>query len=46
MEGFHTVKKLLVLALLGLGAAAVWRKVLADRAEIDLWTEATTAELD
>ena len=46
MEGFHTVKKFLVLALLGLGAAAVWRKVLADRAEIDLWTEATTAELD
>ena len=40
------MKKLLVLALLGLGAAAVWRKVLADRAEIDLWTEATTAELN
>lgn len=46
MEGFHIVKKLFVLALLGLGVAAVWRKVLADRAEIDLWTEATTAELN
>lgn len=46
MEGFHTVKKMLVLALLGLGVAAVWRKVQADRAEIDLWTEATTAELN
>jgi hypothetical protein len=43
---FHTVKKMLVLALLGLGVAAVWRKVQADRAEIDLWTEATTAELN
>jgi hypothetical protein len=46
VEGFHTVKKLLVLILLGLGVAAVWRKVLAERAETDLWTEATTAELD
>jgi hypothetical protein len=46
VEGFHTVKKMLVLALLGLGVAAVWRKVQADRAEIDLWTEATTAELN
>jgi hypothetical protein len=46
VEGFRTVKKMLVLALLGLGVAAVWRKVVADRAEIDLWTEATTAELN
>jgi hypothetical protein len=38
------VKKLLVVALLGLSAFAVWRKVQADRAELDLWTEATTAD--
>ncbi|MGO9781112.1 MAG: DLW-39 family protein [Streptosporangiaceae bacterium] len=37
---------MLVLVLLGLGVLAVWRKVQADRAEIDLWTEATTAELN
>ena len=40
----HTVKKLIVLAVLALGLAAVWRKVQADRAELDLWTEATTAD--
>jgi hypothetical protein len=40
------VKKLLVLALLSVGVFAVWRKVQADRAEIDLWTEATTGELN
>jgi hypothetical protein len=38
------VKKLLVLVLLGLGAFAVWRKVQADRAELDLWTEATAID--
>lgn len=38
------MKKLLVIALLGLSAFAVWRKVQADRAELDLWTEATTAD--
>jgi hypothetical protein len=44
-EGSSTVlKKLFVLALLGLSAFAVWRKVQADRAELDLWTEATTAD--
>jgi hypothetical protein len=38
------VKKLLVLlALVGIGAAA-WRKVQSDRAEEDLWTEATRDE--
>lgn len=43
--GISTVlKKLLVVALLGLSAFAVWRKVQADRAELDLWTEATTAD--
>jgi hypothetical protein len=39
-----TVKKLLVLALLGLSAFAVWRKDQADRAELNLWTEATTGD--
>jgi hypothetical protein len=38
------VKKLLVVVLLGLGAFAVWRKVQADRAELDLWTEATSID--
>ena len=38
------MKKLILLAIVALGAAAVWRKVQADRAEIDLWTEATTAD--
>jgi hypothetical protein len=36
------VKKLLLVALVCMGAFALWRKVLADRAELDLWTEATT----
>jgi hypothetical protein len=36
--------KLILLAVLGLGAFAVWRKVQSDRAELDLWTEATTAD--
>jgi hypothetical protein len=38
------MKKLLLLALVALGAFAVWRKVQSDRdrAELDLWTEATT----
>jgi hypothetical protein len=43
-EGSGTVKKLLLVALLVLSAFAVWRKVQADRAELDLWTEATTAD--
>jgi hypothetical protein len=38
------VKKLLVVVLLGLSVFAVWRKVQSDRAELDLWTEATTAD--
>ncbi len=38
------MKKLIVLALMALGLAAVWRKVQSDRAELDLWTEATTAD--
>jgi hypothetical protein len=35
---------MVVIALLALSAFAVWRKVQADRAELDLWTEATTAD--
>ena len=35
-------KLVLLLVLIGAGAFAVWRKVQADRAELDLWTEATT----
>ena len=37
-------KLLVVVALLALSAFAVWRKVQADRAELNLWTEATTAD--
>lgn len=44
VEGIHIVKKLLVLALVGLGVFAVWRKVQSDRAELDLWSEATTGD--
>jgi hypothetical protein len=43
-EGVRTVKKLLLLVLAGLGIFALWRKVQADRAELDLWTEATTSD--
>lgn len=38
------MKKLLLVVVLGLSAFAVWRKVQTDRAELDLWTEATTAD--
>jgi hypothetical protein len=38
------IKKLLILGLLFASAFAVWRKVQADRAELDLWTEATTTD--
>ena len=38
------MKKLIMLAVVALGLAVVWRKVQADRAELDLWTEATTAD--
>jgi hypothetical protein len=40
------VKKLIVLAVIGLGVFAVWRKVQSDRAELDLWNEATAADED
>lgn len=42
-ERVRTVKKIIVLALVALGAFAVYRKIQADRAELDLWTEATAA---
>ncbi|MFD0731319.1 MULTISPECIES: DLW-39 family protein [Planotetraspora] len=38
------MKKLLVLALVALGGLLVWRKVQTNRAELDLWTEATGSE--
>ena len=38
------MKKLLLVALLAVGVFAIWRKVQADRAELDLWTEATTSD--
>ena len=38
--------KILIGILLGLGAFAVWRKVQADRAELDLWNEATAVDED
>jgi hypothetical protein len=42
---FLAVKmKILMVILLGLGAFFVWRKVQADRAELDLWNEATAAD--
>jgi len=44
---FFAVKiKILTVVLLGVGAFAVWRKVQADRAELDLWNEATAADED
>jgi hypothetical protein len=43
-EGVLIVKKLLLVALVGMGAFALWRKVQGDRAELDLWTEATTGD--
>ena len=44
--GFLVKIKILMVILLGLGAFAVWRKVQADRAELDLWNEATAADED
>ena len=35
------VKKLLLLVLAGIGAFAVWRKMESDKAEQDLWAQAT-----
>lgn len=38
------MKKLFILALLVLSGFAVWRKVQAQKADLDLWSEATTAD--
>jgi hypothetical protein len=38
------VKKLFIVALLMLGGLALWRKVQAQKADLDLWSEATTAD--
>jgi hypothetical protein len=38
------VKKWLLVSVVSMGAFAVWRKVQADRSELDLWTEATTGD--
>ncbi len=38
------MKKLFILALLVLGAFAVWRRVVAQRADLDLWSEATAPD--
>ena len=42
--GTGSVKKLFILALLVLGGFAVWRKVQAQRADLDLWSEAMTSD--
>jgi hypothetical protein len=38
------MKKLIVLAVVVLGGFAVWRKVQAQRADLDLWSEATASD--
>ena len=38
--------KIVLVVVLALGGFAVWRKVQSDRAELDLWTEATAADED
>ena len=40
------MKKLLILAVVALGGFAVWRKVQAQRADLDLWSEATSSDED
>lgn len=40
------MKKLIVLALAGAAGFLAWRKVQADQAEQDLWTEATSEHAD
>jgi hypothetical protein len=42
--GSGSVKKLFVLIVLVLGGVAVWRKVQAQRADLDLWSEATAPD--
>jgi hypothetical protein len=38
------VKKLIILALVALAGFAVYRRLQQDRAELDLWTEATSGD--
>ena len=38
------MKKLLILIVVVLGGFIVWRKVQAQRADLDLWSEATSAD--
>jgi hypothetical protein len=42
--GTGSVKKLLILILFVLGGLAVWRKVASQRADLDLWSEATAPD--
>jgi hypothetical protein len=42
--GTGSVKKLFILVLLVLCGLAVWRKIQAQRADLDLWSEATTPD--
>jgi hypothetical protein len=42
--GTGSVKKLFILAVLVLGGFAVWRRVQAQRADLDLWSEATAPD--
>jgi hypothetical protein len=44
VEGTGSVKKLLILIVVGLGGFAVWRRVQAQRDDLDLWSEATAAD--
>jgi hypothetical protein len=44
LGGTGSVKKLLILILFVLGGLAVWRKVAAQRADLDLWSEATSPD--
>jgi hypothetical protein len=38
------MKKVLILIVLALSGFAVWRKVQAQRADLDLWSEATASD--
>jgi hypothetical protein len=38
------MKKLLILLVVAAGGFAVWRRVQAQRADLDLWSEATSAD--
>lgn len=39
------MKKLVILALLVVGGFAIWRRVQAQRADLDLWSEAVGGDL-